>query len=274
MIRTAAFIILFSQVLGASTGSAQTPVVLKHLNGWSPHASSSAMMMAPGPRSAWAGAQVAYNFAGNGVLADNLNVAAQGALQYWTPPGKFLLLGGSFQVPFIGNIARPDPSATSDHIDQKLQELATSSAGIHFGFAPNVLWPLGDEGYAIHAWSYVGVRRTAVEDTLGENRNLDQFRTTLGFEFMFACFTVGDAPGSLSVELIRLAFDEEQYASVFSDTRRSRLHTEIMLVIPLGNQFGVLAQYTVDHSGGTNPYGLGLVFNPPAPGAPGRAEQR
>ncbi len=199
-------------------------------------------------RNAWAGAQVAWAVGDSSTeFADDLDVAGQFALQYWTPPGAIVIpRGGSLQVPFLRNIAAPSVDNWSEEERaSKLDELTLGSEGIHLGIGPNIVWPLPKLGseYAFTLYGYAGLRWNGAKDASNETIYLRQGRYAGGVELAIGGFELTpNKPGMIGAEVIHVTFDESDFTTVFGSSRDALTSIEISGILPITNELGVLVQ--------------------------------
>jgi len=217
------------------------------------------------PTGTWMNATVAYNLASSGNSADKLNVAGQVILNYWRP-NALAIHGASLQVPIIGNIAKPTTGKeTAEQLKDKAQELVASSEGLYVGVAPYWQW-LHKNKYGSKAFWSASFRTNALKDISTDSTfYLNQGRFSIGFQEQLGQFDTG--VGSFSVETTLLTFSASNYARAYGERRAQLYTTDVVLIVPVGDNVGIVGQAALNHSGGDHVWRVGVLLTPAKPAA-------
>lgn len=210
------------------------------------------------PNSFWAGATLAYNFEGEGT--DNFIGGAQIKLEsisrFQDNPYFDLLV--------VGNLSKITSSIGENSSDD-ISELIQSNQGLSIGLSP--IFVLNkkriEQGNALDVWrlyGHLGYKVNGFQDVGLENKtiNINQFRLSFGLEFEGLHVTSGP-PINISSELVYGSFEEDKYYEVFNESVSSIVAWENSLIIPIGNNVGFLAKYTISNKG-DNVFQAGLIL--------------
>jgi hypothetical protein len=212
------------------------------------------------PEGIWVGVPIAYNFATSGDAAEKLSVAAQIVLNSWEPGWN--VFGGTFRVPIVGNVAKPlSGQETAEQLKDKAEQLTTSSEGIYAGISPYIRRDIGPNGYSIRLFSTLAVRTNGLKDLKTDSTFfLSQGRFSVGLLFGLGQFKVGT--GAFSIETTHLRFKAEDYERAFGERRPALTSTDLVLVLPIATNVGILAQYVINHTKGDNVWRAGVALKP------------
>ena len=215
--------------------------------------------------------KVAYNFAGNGSLDDNLQLASHVLLQAWEPPlparlTRWLRLDGA-GIDIIGNLSRPNPSSNDlAGLKQEAGNLLNEAEGLYAGLMPNLRWVRDrNANYSAVAYLMGAVRTNAARDPQDTVVYLQQHRVAAGLVLSFADLMFSEEPGQITVEFFRTRFvDPDQYHRVFGERRSNLSAIDVSLTVPLADGYGLLAHLVEPRSAtGEQVYRLGMFLRPP-----------
>jgi hypothetical protein len=254
----AATLVFYSTATSAQLPSGDVPIVRRR------GADSAGLAAADGadPFKTWVGATVAYNFATSGQAADKLGVAARATLNSWRP--KWNTGPWTFAVPIVGNVAKPSSGGDgAEELELKAQELLTSSEGIYVGVAPYFERPLNRaKTYALRLVGAALARTNAVKDRTADTTfYLTHSRFSVGALLAIGGFDVGT--GVLSAEFSTLRVNPDKYELAFGERKRRLSSIELVLIVPIADNVGILGQAVLDQTGPRdNAWRLGVVLRP------------
>jgi len=208
------------------------------------------------PTSRWVGAQIGYMFGGTNEFADNL--LATGQLVFDVDMGEKPL----FRLPIMGNISQlsVDTGSASDpeeQLDQQLQELLTSTRGVHIGLYP-YRHLLSREVLQLTAYGTLGYKVNAFRDSSDTVTYLQQGRFAVGLET-----TLGRRDGfgtvTLGATAVATVMSRDTYANVFGDEKSVLASGEFTGVVPIREPLGFMVE-TILSEGGHGSFRAGIVI--------------
>lgn len=210
----------------------------------------------------WSGASVAYNFASGGDAAEKLSVAGQLVMNAWAPSRlQSPATHRRIRIPIVGNLAKPGSGMDkADQLKSKADELIASSSGIYAGVQPYVEWNY-DTLYRRRLFATALVRTNSLKDVVTDSSfSATTGRFSLGGDITLNDFSVGTGLASLEVSYTR--FRSGDYQRAYGVDRRSLLATEAMVILPIANQVGLLAQAVRNHTESRTVWRMGVALKP------------